>query len=126
MENLDKSEVSKNLIRILKGSVASILLTIILLFIFSILLTYTSLQENIINPVLIIITAISILIGSSISTIKIKKNGLLNGGLVGFIYIFLIYIISSITISGFSLGIYSIVMVLVSIIAGMVGRNNRS
>lgn len=121
MENLDKNELSSNLIRIIKGSIASIVITLILLFIFAILLTYTSLQENVINPVVIVITAISILIGSSISTLKIKKNGLLNGALVGIIYIVTIYLISSITGSGFNCNINTIIMMISSVIAGMIG-----
>lgn len=121
MESLDKNEISANLIRIVKGSITAIISTLILLFIFSILLTYTKLQENIINPVIIIVTAISILIGSSISTLKIKKNGLLNGALVGIIYIVTIYFISSITGSGFACNINTIIMMLSSIIAGMLG-----
>lgn len=121
MENFDKCEIKQNLIRILKGSITAIILTLILLFIFSIILTYTNIQENVMNPVVIIITVISILVGSSISTLKIKKNGLLNGALVGFIYIFTIYILSSITGSGFNLNINSIIMIVSSIIAGMFG-----
>ena len=121
MENLDKNEIIQNVIRITKGSVTAIILTLILLFIFAILLTYTNIQENIINPVIIVITAVSILIGSSISTLKIKKMGLINGAFVGLIYILTIYLISSITGSGFILQIQSIIMIVSSIIAGMIG-----
>lgn len=107
--------------RLSKGIVTSIIITLILLFIFSLLLTYTDVQESTIPTVTIIITGISILIGSSISTIKISKNGILNGGAIGFIYIFLLYIISSTVQTGFSLNLYSIVMIIVSIITGMIG-----
>ena len=126
MENFDKKELSTNLMRIVKGSIISIIITLLLLFIFAILLTYTNLQENIINPILIVITAISILIGSSISTLKIKKNGLLNGCLVGIIYILTIYLISSLTGSGFSCNVNTIIMMVASIVAGMLRRNYRS
>lgn len=121
MENIDKSEFSLNLTRIIKGSVTAIIITLILLFIFAILLTYTNIQENLINPVVIVITAISILIGSSISTLKIKKNGLINGALVGIIYITTIYLISSLTGSGFECNINTVIMMVSSIIAGMLG-----
>ena len=96
-------------------------ITLLLLFIFAVLLTYTNIAESVIKPVIIIVTAISILIGSSLSTLKIKKNGLLNGAIVGFIYIFSLYIISSITGSGFNLNIISIIMLVASVVAGMVG-----
>lgn len=121
MESLDKNNINKNLINILKGSITSIILTLVLLFIFSIILTYTNLQENIIPSVVIIITAISILIGSSISTLKIRKKGIINGALVGIIYIITIYFISSITGSGFSCNINTIIMMFSSVIAGMLG-----
>ncbi len=121
MDNLDKNETKENLIRIIKGSGIALGITILSLFIFAILLTYTNIQESTMIPVVIIITAVSILIGSSLSTLRIKKNGLLNGALVGVIYILLIYIISSLTGSGFSLNIMSIIMLVSSIIAGMIG-----
>lgn len=109
------------IMQILKGIVTSVIITLVLLFIFSVLLTYTDVKESTIPTVTIIITAISIFVGSSISTIKLNKNGLLNGGTIGFIYVFLLYIISSIVQTGFSLNMYSIVMIIASIIAGMIG-----
>ena len=121
MDNLDKKEAKENLIRIIKGSGVALGITLLLLFIFAVVLTYTNIAESVIKPVIIIVTAISILIGSSLSTLKIKKNGLLNGAIVGFIYIFSLYIISSITGSGFNLNIISIVMIAASVAAGMVG-----
>ena len=60
------------IINVLKGAGISLLMTVILLIIFSLLLTYTNIQENVINPVIIMITAVSILIGSSIGIGKMK------------------------------------------------------
>ena len=121
MENISKSEFSKNCIRIAKGSTLSIGITLILLFIFALLLTYTNMQENIISPVVIIISAVSVLIGSSISTIKMKKNGLLNGGLVGIVYVLTIYILSSVMGAGFNLNMSATIMLIASIVTGMIG-----
>jgi putative membrane protein (TIGR04086 family) len=61
------------------------------------------------------------LIGSSISTLKIKKNGILNGSMVGLIYISAIYIISSIISTEFSLNINSIIMIASAILSGIIG-----
>lgn len=125
MKSLIKSDVDSdnknNIMNIFKGIVISFVLTLILLFFFSIILTYTNIDENTIAPVIIIITVISILIGSSVSTIKIKKNGIVNGGIIGLIYILTLYIISSLVETGFSLSMYSIIMIILSIIAGMIG-----
>lgn len=64
---MDNSKIKENktIINIFSGIGISLLTTLVLLIIFSIILTYTNIQENVINPVIIIITAISILIGSS-------------------------------------------------------------
>lgn len=121
MENIDKNELSKNIINIIKGTMIAIIITLLALLIFSALLTYTDIKESTIKPVIIVITAISILLGSGISTRKIKKMGLINGGIVGLIYILSIYLLSSITGTGFALNMYSIMMIIAGIIAGVLG-----
>ena len=120
MDNMQTGQ-NKTLINILKGVGISLISTVIMLIIFSIILTYTSINENVINPVIMIITAISVLMGSSIGNIKIRKNGLINGGMIGFIYILLIYLISSILNWRFSLNIQSLIMIAISIIFGILG-----
>lgn len=99
MKNLSQTttENKNNIIPIIKGIVIAFFITLLLLFLFSILLTYTNISENTTAPVILIITAISILVGSSIGSSKIRKNGLINGGIVGFSYIMFLYIISSFT-----------------------------
>ena len=66
MELIQKSE-NRTLKNIGKGLMLSLVITFVLLFIFAILMTYTNISENTIDTVIIVITAISILIGSSIS-----------------------------------------------------------
>lgn len=120
MENMQAND-NKTLINILKGVGISLIATVIMLIIFSILLTYTNIKESAINPVIMIITAISILIGSSLGNIKIRKNGLINGGIIGGIYIIIIYLISSILNWRFSLNVQSLIMIAVAIIFGILG-----
>lgn len=119
--SMNKINLNNNIIKVIKGSIISFLISIILLFIFASLLVYTSLQETTIKPVVIIISIVSILIGSSLSSIKIKKNGIINGALVGFIYIITLYILSSISFIGFNLNMYSIIIMIGAILSGMVG-----
>lgn len=73
---------ASNIKKLVIGSLISMIATFILLFIFSIILTYSNLSETTIPIVTIIITAISILIGSQITTSHIKRNGALNGSIV--------------------------------------------
>lgn len=120
MENSDNVN-NKNFINILKGLGIAFIITFIFLLILSIVLTYTNVSENIINPTIIIITALSILIGSSISNIKIKKNGLINGGIIGGVYIILLYLFSSVFSMQFSLNMQSVIMMITGIVFGILG-----
>jgi putative membrane protein (TIGR04086 family) len=113
-----ESNMIKN---IFKGVGISFISTIILLLIYSCVLTFTNISENTMTTVISLITAISILIGSSIGNYKIKKNGLLNGGLVGGIYLLIIYLISSILNWQFGLNFESLILIAVGIIFGIIG-----
>lgn len=117
----EESELKKNSARIIKGSLFAIITSAILLLIFAILLCYTSLSESTMLTVILVVTGVSILIGSMISTRKIRKNGILNGGMVGLIYIIILYLISSLFLAGFSLTFNSFIMLVVGIITGMIG-----
>ena len=50
-----------------------------------------------------------------------KKNGLLNGAIIGGIYLTLIYIISSIINHNFILTVQSVIIIISGIICGMLG-----
>ncbi len=114
-------ESGNNIKRVIQGSIISIVITLLALVIFAGLLTYTSIAESTIPTVTIVITVVSILIGSSLSTSKVKKNGIINGILVGLIYIGFIYILSSIIDGNFALNLQSIIMFIGAIIAGAIG-----
>jgi len=107
--------------KIVIGTSISIVITLIGLVTFATFLTYTNIPEAYIPTVIIIITVISILIGSSFSMYKVKKNGILNGTLIGIMYISIIYILSSIIEGDFLLNKYSIIMITVTILSGALG-----
>lgn len=116
-----EGNISKNFINIIKGVIISIIFTLIILFVFSIILTYTNISENFITPVIIVTTAISIFIGSSIGILKVNKNGLLNGALIGGIYLLSLYIISGIINKSFNLNIQSFIIIISGMVCGMFG-----
>lgn len=123
---MEMFENNKPVFSIIKGTLIAFLFTLIVLTIFSALLVYTEVSEELIKPVIITVTGISILIGSSIATKKLKKNGLLNGAIIGILYILIIYIISSILNSSFSLNLVSLIMIGIGLIGGVLGRYNWS
>lgn len=114
-------EKNKNIINVIKGAIIAIILSLIFLTVYAAVLSFTNVSENTMVPVVLVITGISILIGSSMSSISIKKKGLMNGALVGLIYAITLYILSSIFGAGFSIELNSIIMIIVAIITGMIG-----
>lgn len=58
----NQGSMNKTIKNIGKGIGIALLSTMILLLIFSVLLTYTNISENTITPVIIVVTAISILL----------------------------------------------------------------
>ena len=106
---------------LIKGCITSICITLISLIIYACFLTFTSISEDTIPTVTIIISMISILIGSSICISKVKKNGIVNGIMISIIYIGIIYFFSSIMQGDFGLNIKSIIMIITSIISGATG-----
>ena len=112
---------------ICKGVSFSIIVTAILLLIFSWSLIKTNIKEESIDFVIIIISGVSILIGTSISTIKMKKNGIINGIIISSIYMLVLYISSSVLNNDFSVNAKSIYMLLagegLGILGGIIGVN---
>lgn len=106
---------------IAKGVIISIIFTLIFLFVFSIILTYTDISESFTTPVIVIVTAISIFIGSSLGNLKMRKNGLLNGAIIGGIYLLSIYLLSGIINHNFSITIQSIIIIVAGMVCGMFG-----
>lgn len=111
----------ERLVNIAKGIIISIICTFVFLFVFSLILTYTNVSESLTETVIIIITSISIFIGSSIGNFNMKRNGLLNGALIGGSYLLLIYILSGIINKNFSLNLQSIIIIVAGVICGMFG-----
>ena len=111
----------KNSIYIAKGTGIALIISVICLIVFSLILTYTNISETMIEPVTIAITSVSILLGSFLGNTKIRKNGLLNGGLVGIAYLLILYLISSLLNWNFGLNIQSIILITIGIVFGILG-----
>ena len=118
---MEEKRMSKTLVNIIKGIIIRFIITIILFYILGIILSYTSVPEKIITPAIIVITGISILIGSSVSLIKSDSKGMMKGGAIGLIYFGILYSISSILLKNFEINIYSGIMFAATCICGGIG-----
>ena len=121
MNNIEKFNKNSNVFLIIKGYVIALIITIVGLFIYATVLVKTNIQESTINSVIITITGVSILIGSSVCSLKIKKRGILNGIIVGGIYLLSLYVISSFMVGSFSVSVNSLIMSGVAMMLGAIG-----
>ncbi len=99
----------------------SILLTILLIFILSIVISNTGVPEKIIKPATIAITSLSLMFGAFRISKSKKEKGILNGCILGLIYMITLYIISGFLTLEFTLTINSIIMIFLGILGGVVG-----
>lgn len=121
INNEERSNKNSNFINVARGSIMAITITLVCLVIFSVILANTEVAESAINPVIILVTAVSIFVGSIMSVSRISKRGIINGGIVGMIYFLAIYILSGIVNSNFSINISGIILIFCGILAGMLG-----
>lgn len=118
---MEKIKNESQIFSIFKGLIIAILFTLVALSLFSVLLVCTDLGEETIEPVILVVTAVSILIGSSIGLRRVKSRGLLKGGLIGFLYVVAIYIASSLASCNFSVNGMSVIMTICGIAGGIIG-----
>lgn len=111
----------KRISMILKGVLLAYCISFLSILVYSAILTYTGVSESTIPMVVFMISLLSVFLASSLMVIKLKENGLKNGGLIGLIYILVLYFLSSLTSVGFGLSSFSIATIIFNILLGMVG-----
>lgn len=108
-------------LNIFKGVVISYIFTFISFLIFAILLSTTNISDSYISGVICIISVMSVLIGSTSCSKKANSQGLMWGSIVGLIYSIILYLISSLLFTGFSLPLSSFYLIALSILFGAIG-----
>lgn len=119
---MEDESVKENIFLVmLKGLGISMIITLLAIFILSLILSFSSVSENVIIPSVIFFSSFSILIGSFLVAKKIDNRGIVYGSLLGLIYMIILYLVSSILNSDFALNFNSIIMIAMGIVGGAVG-----
>ncbi|HHV19325.1 MAG TPA: TIGR04086 family membrane protein [Thermoanaerobacterales bacterium] len=113
--------------KILKGVLNAYLYTIMLFLILALIMYFTKLSESIIPKVVVVISAVSILLSGVGITKDVKTMGWLHGGLVGFLYMGILVVLSLLIMPSFSFG-WNIALDLflgfiAGVLAGILGVN---
>ena len=105
----------------LKEIILSLGISITLIFLLSLIISNTKINENIINPTVIFISTFSIIIGGIRVSKTKKKKGIINGTILGMIYMIFMYIFSSIILKDFTITVKMLIMILCGILGGALG-----
>ena len=112
---------SITLMSVIKGIIVSYLITIPVFVLFALILTNTDFPEKFISIGVVITTIISVLTAGTTSTRGLKNKGWLNGSAVGFIYMLILYLLSSIIFNNFVIDRYVITMTVIGVLTGAIG-----
>lgn len=121
MEDLKEKEGVNKFMLMVKGVCISIGLTLVMILILSIVLSFTAIKENVIMPTVIFVSSFSILLGGFLVAKKVDEKGIVYGSILGLIYMLILYLISSILNFDFSLNGNAIIMIVFGIIGGAIG-----
>lgn len=106
---------------ILKSLAVAFILTLILVLIVSLLLTFTSLKESRIPILNTLVMIISITAASIYMAVKVEDKGWLNGGIIGALYFIILILLNYLFIKPFILDIYSISKFFIALFTGIIG-----
>ncbi len=116
-----ETDTSFDFIHTLKGVVISYFLSVVLLFIFSIIAVYSSLSDNMVNIGVNVITALSLIICGFIAAKGVRCGGLLNGAFSGVMYAVILYFIGCAVNLHFEFTLSALTVFIMSIICGAFG-----
>ncbi|AVQ47285.1 TIGR04086 family membrane protein [Clostridium sporogenes] len=117
----------KNTEFIVQGLLRAIIITVIMLLIFAVILTFKDIGEKISSIIYLLITILSIMYGTIYAVRKINKKGWLIGLVISIIYMVIIYIISIVSGNTLTFGtdrfIRIFLALILGILSGMLGIN---
>ena len=118
-----KAPLNENItiMSVIRGIVVSYVITIPVFILFALILTNTDFPEKLISTVVVITTIISVLTAGTTSTRGLKNRGWLNGSVVGFIYMLILYLLSSLIFKNFAIDKYVITMTVIGVLTGAIG-----
>lgn len=106
---------------LLQGLLLAFIITAVLIFISSVIITYTNISESKMNLLNTIVMIISITSGSIYVAIKAKEKGWINGGILGLCYFLIILLINIVFLKPFTFDIFLISRLIISVIMGIIG-----
>lgn len=110
-----------DLFSLLKGLLAAYLVTIPVFMLLALILANTDFPQRLLTPAIVVTTIVSVFTAGAVATRGVKSKGWLNGGIVGLVYMIILYFLSSIVYKNFSIDKYVVTMTIIGVLAGAIG-----
>ena len=110
-----------NIVSMVKGIGIAYLITIPLFMVFAFFLTYMDFPEKLLSSAVIITTLISIIVAGWTSTCNVRSRGWLNGGIIGFMYMTILFLASSLAYRDYTMNSHVIIMLIIGVVTGSIG-----
>lgn len=105
----------------LKGALIAVVVTVGVFLVFALLLSYTGLSEDTVRYVVYITEALGAFLAGIVPAKKIRRRGILTGGLCGVLYMAIIWVVTSLISDGFYFNLHLLIMLVTSLAAGALG-----
>jgi len=119
-----------NILHLMKWILVAYVITIVAFMLFAFILTYTDFPDNYMSTAVMVSVLMSICVSGWMSSKNIKRNGWLNGSLMGFVYILTIYLVRCFVFHDSSIGLktlgWTLLAMVVGALSGIIGINVRS
>lgn len=106
---------------LVKGLLIAFILSIIFVIIISLLLRFTNLRESKVSLLNNIAVVLCIVIASFYTSIKVKENGWLNGGLIGFFYYLVIIFLNVVFLRTLDTSVLLFAKLVLATVTGIIG-----
>lgn len=92
---LKTDEKKGNVKPIIKGVLVALAISLVAILLFAFLLRWTNISDSLIAPVNQVIKGVSIFLGVFFGLKKVKRNGIINGLIIGFLYTIVAFLVFS-------------------------------
>ena len=110
-----------NIAAAMKAIILSYAITVPVFAALAFILANTCFPEKYIGAAVVATTIISVVAAGMWATRSVKRRGWLNGGVVGFVYMFMLYILSGVAYKNFRIDKYVLTMAAIGVLAGAIG-----
>lgn len=117
----DTGAVKVSLAAFSKAMLWALGLTAVVLFLASLLLTYTPVSEMLIPTIAILAAVLAAAAAGLMASRSVKSRGWLTGSVAGVLYSVILYLFSSLAGNGFHFSAYIVIMAVVSLFSGAIG-----